>query len=73
MEENRKVGIRKMFGIRGARDKPRDSYGGTAYSFFFGRSSSGKVVNERTAMQATAFCSRVRILTEAVASLPVSV
>ncbi len=26
MEENRKAEIRKMFGIRGARDKPRDSY-----------------------------------------------
>ena len=36
MEENRKVGIRKMFSIRGARDKPRDSYGSTAYSFLFG-------------------------------------
>ena len=43
-----------IFGMRGARDKPKDSYGGQAYSFFFGRSTSGKNVNERTAMQTTA-------------------
>ena len=63
--------ISKMLGIRGARDKPRDSCGSTAYSFLFGRSSSGKVVNERTAMQTTAVYSCVRILSEAIASLPV--
>ncbi len=63
--------LASVLGIRGARDKPRDSYGSTAYSFFFGRSSSGKVVNERTAMQTTAVYSCVRILAEAVASLPV--
>ena len=59
------------FGYQGARDKPRDGYGSTAYSFLFGRSSSGKVVNERTAMQTTAVYSCVRILSEAIASLPV--
>ena len=63
--------LASILGIRGARDKPRDSYGGTAYSFLFGRSSSGKVVNERTAMQTTAVYSCVRILSEAIASLPV--
>ena len=62
-----------ILGIRGARDKPRDSYGGSAYSFFFGRSTSGKAVNERTAMQTTAVYSCVRILSEAVASLPIHV
>lgn len=62
-----------IFGIRGARDKPQDSYGGSAYSFFFGRSTSGKNVNERTAMQTTAVYSCVRILSEAIASLPVHV
>ena len=46
--------LASIFGIRGARDKPEDRYRGPAYSFFFGRSSSGNVVNERTAMQATA-------------------
>ena len=62
-----------IFGNRGARDKPKDSYGGSAYSFFFGRSTSGKNVNERTAMQTTAVYSCVRILAEAVASLPIHV
>ena len=60
-----------IFGTRGARDKPKDSYGGSAYSFFFGRSTSGKNVNERTAMQTTAVYSCVRILSGAVASLSV--
>ena len=63
--------LASILGIRGARDKPKDSYGSTAYSFFFGRSSSGKIVNERTAMQTTAVYSCVRILSEAIASLPV--
>ena len=62
-----------IFGMRGARDKPKGSYGGQAYSFFFGRSTSGKNVNERTAMQTTAVYSCVRILAEAVASLPIHV
>ena len=39
--------LASILGIRGARDKPKDSYGSTAYSFFFGRSNSGKIVNER--------------------------
>ena len=65
--------LSSVFGIRGARDKPKDSYSGSAYSFFFGRSTSGKNVNERTAMQTTAVYSCVRILSEAIASLPVHV
>lgn len=62
-----------ILGIRGARDKPRDSYGSSAYSFLFGRTTSGKPVNERTAMQTTAVYSCVRILAEAVASLPLHI
>ena len=62
-----------ILGIRGARDKPKDSYGGSAYTFFFGRSTSGKNVNERTAMQTTAVYSCVRILAKTVASLPIHV
>ena len=27
--------LASVLGIRGARDKPRDSYGSTAYSFLF--------------------------------------
>ncbi|MDC9481826.1 phage portal protein, partial [Clostridioides difficile] len=55
-----------ILGIRSARDKPKDSFGGSAYSFLFGRTTSGKPVNERTAMQTTAVYSCVRILAEAV-------
>lgn len=54
--------LSSILGIRGARDKPKDSFSGPAYSFFFGRSISGKTVNERTAMQITAIYSCVRIL-----------
>lgn len=53
-----------------SRDKPRDSLNGSAYSFFLGGSTAGKHVNERTAMQMTAVYSCVRILSEAVAELP---
>ena len=55
-------------GIFKARDKPKNLGGGT--SFLWGGSSSGKVVNERTAMQMTAVYSCVRILSEAIAGLP---
>lgn len=53
-----------------ARDKPTNSMLGSAYNFFFGSSSSGKSVNERTAMQTTAVYACVRILAETLASLP---
>lgn len=53
-----------------SRDKPKNTLNGNRYSFFFGSTSSGKPVNENTAMQMTAVYSCVRILAEAVASLP---
>lgn len=53
-----------------ARDKPKDRITGSNYSFFFGGTTSGKPVNEYTAMQMTAVYSCVRILAEAVAGLP---
>jgi HK97 family phage portal protein len=53
-----------------ARDKPKNSTPGSSYSFFFGGTTSGKPVNEHTAMQMTAVYSCVRILAEAVAGLP---
>lgn len=67
------MGIKGLLGIRGARDKPQNSYAGSALSFQFGRTTSGKPVNERTAMQTTAVYSCVRILAEAVASLPLHI
>ena len=57
-------------GLFRSRDKPQDRTSGSAYSFFLGSSSSGKRVNERSAMQMTAVYSCVRILSEAIASLP---
>lgn len=53
-----------------ARDKPQNRTIGSNYSFFFGGTTSGKPVNEHTAMQMTAVYSCVRILAEAVAGLP---
>ena len=56
-----------------SRDKPTDYYSGSNYSFLFGSTTSGKTVNEFTAMQTTAVYSCVRILSEALASLPLHV
>ena len=55
------------------RDAPQNRTAGSSYSFFIGGSASGKQVNERTSMQMTAVYSCVRILSEAVASLPLNV
>ena len=55
------------------RDAPVNRTSGSAYSFFLGNSSSGKRVNQKSAMQMTAVYSCVRILSEAVASLPIHV
>ena len=53
------------------RDKPvTNATSGSAFSFFMGGSTSGKNVNERSAMQMTAVYACVRILSEAVAGLP---
>ena len=59
-----------LSGLFRSRDAPKDSTVGSAYRFFMGGSSSGKQVNERSAMQMTAVYSCVRILSEAVAGLP---
>ena len=52
------------------RASPKNSYWGSAINFFFGTSSSGKAVNEKTALQTTAVYACVRILAETIASLP---
>lgn len=62
------MGILK--GLFRTRDAPTNRTAGSAYSFFMGGSTSGKRVNERSAMQMTAVYSCVRILSEAIASLP---
>ena len=55
-----------------SRDKPQNRIG-SGWSFLFGSTSSGKTVNERTAMQTTAVYACVRILAEAIAGLPLHV
>ena len=60
-------------GLFRTRDGPTNRTAGSSYSFFMGQSSAGKYVSERSAMQMTAVYSCVRILSEAVASLPIHV
>ena len=67
------MGIKSLLGFGQARDKPVRNYSNGEYSFNFGRSTSGKSVNEMTAMQTTAVYACVRILSEAIASLPIHV
>ena len=54
----------------GRRPAPRNALNGSAFSFIFGRSAAGKLVNERSAMQMSAVYACVRVLSEAIASMP---
>ena len=56
-------------GLFRSRDKPTNSINGNGYRFLFGGSTSGKSVNERSAMQMTAVYACVRILSESIAGL----
>ena len=53
-----------------ARDKPQNKTVGSSFSFLIGGSTSGKSVTERSSMQMTAVYACVRILSEAIAGLP---
>ena len=57
-------------GLFKSRDHPNNSTVGSRYAFYMGGSSSGKSVTERSAMQMTAVYACVRILSEAIAGLP---
>ena len=59
-------------GLFRSRDKPKNRSGGNL-GFLFGSTTSGKVVNERTALQTSAVYACVRILSESIASLPLHV
>jgi len=59
-----------LSGLLKPRASPANNLYGSAYSFFFGGTNSGKAVNERTAMQTTAVYACVKILAETIASLP---
>ena len=60
-------------GLFRSRDKPTNRTAGSSYAFFLGGSTAGKMVTERSAMQMTAVYSCVRILSEAIAELPLHV
>ena len=57
-------------GLFKSRDKPRNSYDSPSYTYFFGRSNAGKRVTDRTALQHIAVYACVRVLSEAIAQLP---
>ncbi len=63
------MGLIAKLGLRSAR-RAQNRTSGSSFSFLFGGSTSGKLVNERSAMQMTAVYACVRILSEAVAGLP---
>ncbi len=58
-----------------SRDKPKNAalHAKGGWSFLFGGTTSGKAVNERTAMQTSVVYACVRILAESVAGLPLHV
>ena len=60
-------------GLFKSRDKPKDSYDSPSYSYYFGRTQAGKRVNDRTALQIIAVYACVRVLSEALAQLPLHV
>lgn len=53
-----------------SRDKPKDSTNGSGYRYYFGSTTSGNTVTERSAMQISAVYACVRVLSETIASLP---
>ena len=57
-------------GLFKSRDKPTNSYDSPSYTYFFGRANSGKRVTDRTALQHIAVYACVRVLSEAIAQLP---
>lgn len=59
-------------GLFRSRDNPKNRVDG-GWSFLFGGTTSGKTVNERTAMQSAAVYACVRILAEAIAGLPLHI
>ena len=53
-----------------SRDKPINSTNGAGYRYYFGGTTAGTTVTERSAMQISAVYACVRVLSEAIASLP---
>ena len=59
-----------LSGLFKSRDRPKNATSGSAFRFYLGTSTAGKSVSERSAMQMTAVYACVRVLSEAVAGLP---
>ena len=59
-----------LSGLFKSRDRPKNATSGSAFRFYLGNSTAGKNVSERSAMQMTAVYACVRVLSEAVAGLP---
>ena len=59
-----------LFSVFKSRDKPKNRIGRSSWTFLGGTSASGKHVDEMSAMQLSAVYACVRILSEAVAGLP---
>ena len=64
------MGFKDLFHRRKARADPKDATSGSVYRAYYGHTSSGKTVTERSSMQVTAVYACVRILAEAIAGLP---
>ena len=62
-----------LSGLFRSRDKPKDYYSSPSLRYLFGRSASGTNVTEESAMQVTAVYACVRILSEAIAQLPLNI
>lgn len=60
-------------GLFRSRDKPKNSYDSPSYTYFFGRSNAGKRVTDKTALQHIVVYACVRVLSEAIAQLPLHV
>ena len=64
------MGFKDLFHRRKVRADPQDMTSGSVYRAYYGHTSAGKTVTERSSMQVTAVYACVRVLAEAVASLP---
>lgn len=62
-----------LSGLFRSRDRPQNRTPGSSFAFYMGGSSAGKAVTERSAMQMTAVYACVRILSEAIAGLPIHI
>ena len=60
-------------GLFKSRDKPQDRYYFSGAPFLFGKSASGKVVDEYSALRCSAVYACIRILSESIAALPLHV